>query len=198
MARIAGFGKLKQIRQSSCSLGLYKVSFQFFTCRIPFLNPSCCFFAGVWVLMTLMPTLLANLRAVDSSGSQLDWRQKLGWSLFAVGFFIEALADHQKSNFRANPENAGRFISSGLWSIVRHPNYLGEIVLWSGLGLAALPSLRGLERWSTLLSPVFITLLLTSVSGIPMLEKSGIKRWGSDPNYQLYLRNTPRLLPFIW
>lgn len=150
------------------------------------------------MLITLMPSLLANLRAVDSSGTQLNWKQKVGWSLFAVGFFIEALADHQKSNFRANPDNAGQFISTGLWSVVRHPNYLGEIILWSGLGIAALPSLRGLERWSALVSPVFISLLLTQVSGIPMLEKSGFKRWGADSRYQQYLRNTPRLLPFIW
>ena len=91
----------------------------------------------------------------------------------------------------------GKFINSGLWSISRHPNYFGEILLWSGLYVSASTVMRGSEFLSVL-SPVFVALLLTKVSGIPLLEKSGLKRWGRDPKYQQYLKNTAALVPFLW
>jgi steroid 5-alpha reductase family enzyme len=79
------------------------------------------------------------------------------------------------------------------WS--RHPNYFGEILLWIGVTLIAVPVLSGWQ-WVIIISPVFVTLLLTRVSGIPLLEARAAKRWGNDPEYQLYLATTPRLIPF--
>ena len=63
--------------------------------------------------------------------------------LQAMGFAIEVVADAQKSRFRAKPENKGRCVQNGLWAWSRHPNYLGEIVLWVGVAIVVLPVLRG-------------------------------------------------------
>ena len=102
-------------------------------------------------------------------------------------------ADRQKRQFRADPANADRFITSGLWAWSRHPNYFGEIVLWSGIAVIALPALSGWQLL-TLLSPVFVWFLLTRVSGVRMLEASAEKRWGDDPDYRRYASRTPALL----
>ena len=118
----------------------------------------------------------------------------LGIIVWLAGFAIEVIADQQKSAFKNNPENAGRFITSGLWAWSRHPNYFGEIVLWTGIAIIALPVLSG-WRWVMLISPVFVVLLLTRVSGIPLLEARARKRWGEDETFQAYTRDTPVLIP---
>jgi steroid 5-alpha reductase family enzyme len=111
-----------------------------------------------------------------------------------VGFLFEAVADDQKRRFRANPANEGRFIASGLWAWSRHPNYFGEITLWFGIALVALPALSGWQ-YATLISPVFVYLLLTRISGIPLLEARAKKRWGDEPAFQAYRARTPVLFP---
>ncbi len=118
----------------------------------------------------------------------------MGIVVWVAGFAIEVIADQQKSTFKRNPANAGRYITTGLWAWSRHPNYFGEITLWTGIAIIALPILEG-WRWVTLISPVFVFLLLTRVSGIPMLEARGKKRWGDEEAYQAYTRNTPVLVP---
>jgi protein-S-isoprenylcysteine O-methyltransferase Ste14 len=112
----------------------------------------------------------------------------------AAGFLLEIVADRQKRRFKADPANAGKFISSGLWAWSRHPNYFGEILLWLGVAMVAAPVLSGWQLVS-LISPVFVVLLLTRVSGIPLLEARSDKRWGSEPEYQSYKLNTPVLIP---
>ena len=82
----------------------------------------------------------------------------------------------------------------GLWRYSRHPNYLGEIMLWCGVALLALPALQGWQL-VTLVSPVFVFLLLTRVSGIPLLEKKAREKWGDDADYQHYRNSTPVLFP---
>jgi steroid 5-alpha reductase family enzyme len=108
---------------------------------------------------------------------------------------VEAVADWQKSDFRSRPENAGRFISTGLWSISRHPNYAGEIVLWIGVFVLSLGGLSSnlVQCAAAAASPLFVTFLLTQVSGIPMLEKMAQKRWGGEAAYQEYVASTPVL-----
>ncbi|MDH3193837.1 MAG: DUF1295 domain-containing protein, partial [Acidimicrobiia bacterium] len=106
----------------------------------------------------------------------------------------ESVADRQKSAFKKSPENEGRFITSGLWAWSRHPNYFGEIVLWTGIAIMSVPVLSG-WRWVALISPVFVVLLLTRVSGIPLLEARADKRWGGDRAYEDYKRRTPVLVP---
>lgn len=153
---------------------------------------------GVWVFITILPSLLLN-NINDSkrfSNKHFGYREYIGWSLWLLGLVIETVADAQKSVFRSNPDNKDKFISSGVWSISRHPNYLGEIILWFGLYLSASAYLRGIELLS-ILSPIFVYLLITKISGIPLLEKAAKKKWGNLPQYQEYLQKTPILIPFI-
>ena len=148
---------------------------------------------GVWVWMTLLPTLILNTSAKDE---KLTWKDYLGWSLWLVGFLLEAVADRQKSQFRSDPANKGKWISSGLWSLCRHPNYLGEILLWSGLFLPASSVMSGHQYWSVI-SPMFVAYLLIRVSGIPLLERQAMKRWGHLAQYSKYQQNTASLIPYL-
>lgn len=118
----------------------------------------------------------------------------LGLAVWVAGFTIEALTDEQKRQFRAAPRNHGEFIDTGLWAYSRHPNYFGEILLWCGVLLMSVTALRGWQ-WIGVISPIFVTFLLTRVSGIPLLEKKAQKRWGNDPSYQQYKARTPILVP---
>ena len=144
---------------------------------------------GLWVLLTLSCALAAMTTA---NPKPLGLLAVLGTALWLAGFAIEVMADQQKTRFRADPANAGRFIESGIWAWSRHPNYFGEILLWFGVALVALPALSGWQHL-TLISPVFVYVLLTRISGVPLLESRGKKRWGSDPAYQAYKKRTPVL-----
>jgi steroid 5-alpha reductase family enzyme len=146
---------------------------------------------GAWVFLTLA----AGLAAITSNDSvAADLYLFVGVAIWLSGFAIEVIADAQKSRFRSQSDNKQCFITSGLWRYSRHPNYFGEIVLWIGIAVIALPVLQGWQ-WLCLISPLFVILLLTRISGIPMLEKSARERWGSDPDYQHYVENTPVLIP---
>jgi steroid 5-alpha reductase family enzyme len=146
---------------------------------------------GLWVLLTIA-CALAIITSVERRS--IGWLAILGIALWFAGFTVEVVADRQKSTFKRDPTNKGGFISSGLWAWSRHPNYFGEIVLWTGIAMMAIPLLSG-WRWVVLISPVFVTLLLTRVSGIPMLEARAEKRWGQDEDFQVYTRTTPVLIP---
>ncbi|MCO5320196.1 MAG: DUF1295 domain-containing protein [Microthrixaceae bacterium] len=146
---------------------------------------------GLWVSLTLA----AALAAVTSTTEEpLAWWWLAGAALWTVGFVLESVADLQKSRFRADDSNRGDFITSGVWAWSRHPNYLGEIMLWTGVALIALPALQGWQ-FVTLISPLFVFVLLRYISGIPLLERSARRRWGDDPRWLAYQRNTPMLLP---
>ena len=148
---------------------------------------------GAWVFITMA----AGLAAITSMTQRpLGIFAIAGVFLWLVGFSIEVVADRQKTKFRQLPENADHFITSGLWAYSRHPNYFGEILLWLGITVIALPTLVGWQ-YVTRISPIFVALLLIKVSGVRLLEADGKDRWGSDPNYQYYVNNTPVLVPFI-
>ena len=146
---------------------------------------------GLWVLLTIAAAL-AIITSVERK--PIGWVAIVGIIIWVVGFTIEVVADRQKSAFKQNPANAGRFITTGLWAWSRHPNYFGEIVLWIGVAIMAVPVLSG-WRWVVLISPVFVVLLLTRVSGIPMLEARAEKRWGDDKQFQTYTGTTSVLIP---
>lgn len=148
---------------------------------------------GTWVFITMA----AGLAAMTSqSQSPVDGFLVVGATLWVIGFGIEVVADQQKTAFRKDPANAEKFISSGLWSISRHPNYFGEIILWIGIAVIALPVLEGWQ-WVTLVSPVFVSFLLLKVSGVPMLENNAESRWGNDPEFRQYKAKTPTLIPYF-
>lgn len=146
---------------------------------------------GLWVFLTLSCGLAA-MTSIDVR--PLGGVAAAGFVLWVVGFAVEAVADHQKRRFRADPANDGRFITSGLWAWSRHPNYFGEILLWVGIAVIAVPALSGWQ-YATLISPIFVFVLLTRISGVPLLEARGRKRWGDDEAYRAYVRTTPSLIP---
>ncbi len=146
---------------------------------------------GGWVFIT-MAAALAAITSVTQK--PLGIVAYAGTAVWLFGFAIEVIADRQKTEFRNDPDNAEKFISTGLWARSRHPNYFGEIVLWLGVAIIALPVLSGWQLL-TLVSPIFVMLLLIKVSGVRLLEENGKKRWGTDPAYQQYVQSTPVLIP---
>ncbi len=145
---------------------------------------------GLWVFLTVACALSIITGAERRS---FDVFAAIGLVVWLTGFAIEVTADNQKSAFRADPANRGRFIDVGLWAWSRHPNYFGEIVLWTGVAIIAIPILSG-WRWVMLISPVFVFVLLTRISGVPLLEARSDKKWGDEPAYRDYKRRTPSLL----
>ena len=116
----------------------------------------------------------------------------IGMITFIIGFLIEVVADNQKTKFRSIPDNKDKFITSGLWSYSRHPNYFGEISLWLGVAIMSFSSLKGWQL-ITLISPIFTYILLVYVSGVRLLEARGKQKWGHLDSYKEYLDNTPTI-----
>lgn len=154
-------------------------------------------FARFWLLQAITVAVVmlpvSYLLDRDAPGGFGAWTIA-GAGVFVVGLAIEAVADAQKSAFRAKESNRGRFVSSGLWRYSRHPNYFGEILVWLGLFLYAIPVLHD-AAFLVAAGPLFITLLLLFVSGIPPLEQSAEEKYGDDPAYRAYKRETSVLVP---
>jgi steroid 5-alpha reductase family enzyme len=165
--------------------------------RFDELKPSFVRFLNTWTLQGLWVTFTAStaLAAITTlTRKPIDLFAGIGFLIWVIGFAIEAAADAQKNRFRADPQNKGKFIQTGLWARSRHPNYFGEIVLWIGVAVICLPVLRGWQ-WLTLISPVFVTVLLTRISGVPLLEARADERWGGQKDYEAYKKRTPVLIP---
>ena len=143
---------------------------------------------GTWVSMCLLCVLTAISSNTGVGSGFTFW---LGLFLFVVGFALEVVADIQKSNFRKLLSNKDKFITSGLWGRSRHPNYLGELVLWIGIAVMSIASLEGLQ-YLTLISPLFVYVLLMYISGVRMLEESGEKKWGHLDEYKKHVQDTPK------
>ncbi|CAF3932747.1 unnamed protein product, partial [Rotaria sp. Silwood2] len=149
---------------------------------------------GLWVIITLLPTLYLNRKHFDKPLTKIDY---IGWSMWLFGFLFEVIADKQKMTFKNNLNNKENFISTGLWKYSRHPNYFGEICSWLGLYISSSHMLVGYEKFIGILSPIFVTCLLSFVSGIPILERQAMKLFGTNPAYHTYRNRTPILIPFI-
>lgn len=149
--------------------------------------------SALWVFLTTANALTLIVNNKKLVNQPIFY---LGLLIWFIGILFEIIADEQKRRFRLNEKNRGKFISSGLWSISRHPNYFGEIILWIGIAIISLPTLSGFQ-YVTLISPLFIYLLLTRISGVNLLEESSDKKWGDLPEYEQYKKETPVLVPFI-
>ena len=147
---------------------------------------------GLWVFLTMIVVIVINSQAEPAP--ELGIWDAIGLLIWLLGFSIEVIADNQKSAFNANSENQGKWIDSGLWSYSRHPNYLGEIMLWTGIACFGISCFSGMERLAWI-SPIFIYLLLTKISGVPILDRRGLEKWGDQPEYHKYREGTPTLLP---
>ena len=160
------------------------------------IKPSPTRFFMTWTLQGMWISICSAcaITAISTSeGILMNTLFFVGAITFILGFLIEVIADNQKTKFRSNPNNKDKFISTGLWSYSRHPNYLGEITLWTGVAIMSFSSLSGFQL-ITLISPVFTYLLLVYVSGVRLLEARGKRKWGHLESYQEYIKNTPTLL----
>lgn len=142
----------------------------------------------VWVI--LIPSLFYfNL---------FDAKQNIWWLIggiiFISGFLIESIADYQKYKFINNPKNKDKWISSGLWYYSRHPNYFGEILIWTGIYIFTLGSLSLIKSLIGLISPLFITIILLFVTGVPILEKKSDQKWGDNKDYLNYKKRTNKII----
>ncbi len=146
---------------------------------------------GMWVFMCIFPALIV----ISSFNSEINNYAIVGSVVWLFGFLFEIVADNQKSNF--NKLNKGKFISTGLWSMTRHPNYFGEFILWLGITIASLGYIDH-YKYIVLLTPIFVYLLLTRVSGVNLLEEIGEKRWGNSKEYQKYKEKTPLFFPKLF
>jgi len=165
--------------------------------RFDKIKPNFLRFLNIWTIQALWVTLTAAPALIAITAMQrkeLGIFALVGTIVWLVGFIFEVVADRQKTQFRNDPANRNRFIHTGLWAKSRHPNYFGEIVLWIGVLIIALPVLQGWQ-WIALISPIFVILLLTRISGIPGLEAKGNKKWGGQADYEAYKSRTPVLIP---
>ena len=165
---------------------------------------------ALWVFLTALPTyMILSVDDVTRSSSDAlgaskgkerqeesgaSPRDRAGAALWLLGFALQVTADRQKSAFLADAANRGKFITGGLWSCCQHPNYFGEMAMWAGVWLGTSSSFRGLEHLAAI-SPLFVYHLLTKVSGIPLLQKRSLQKWGRLPEYLEHIRKTPLLLP---
>ena len=147
--------------------------------------------SGLWVTLCSMCALVA---ISSSEGIVMNALTYIGIILFIIGFSIEVVADNQKTAFRSIEANKDSFITSGLWSKSRHPNYFGEVLLWFAIAVISFSSLEGLQL-ITLISPLFTYILLVYVSGVRMLEDMNDQKWANDEGYKSYKKNTPMLFP---
>jgi steroid 5-alpha reductase family enzyme len=157
-------------------------------------------FLGIWTIQALWCFLVASPVLVcvtsKSCATEPGLLDFAGWCVWVFGFAFEVIADQQKNAFRTNADNKGRFITTGLWSLSRHPNYFGEITMWVGICLSSSSCLQG-ANWMAWLSPLTTFILLMKVSGVPLLEATGEERWGKDPAYQWYMKHTPCIVPAL-
>jgi steroid 5-alpha reductase family enzyme len=159
---------------------------------------------GLWTFVVALPVLIVLLRKAgpvsefcalrETPLEHMVWIQWVGLAVWTAGFAIECVADGQKAAFRKDPENKGKWINVGLWAKAQHPNYFGEITLWTGLVMVGSPLYEGFE-WLAVMSPLVTWVLLTRVSGVPMVRARNARKWGNDPAYQAYLKEVPMLIP---
>lgn len=146
---------------------------------------------SAWLIM------LAALLALGMPSPTFTMLSYIGMAVWVSGLLIEGTADTQKYRFSSNPANKNRWIHTGLWRYSRHPNYFGEILVWSGVYITVFDSLQLQAAAVALISPLFITALLLFISGIPMLERSADKKWGNESAYKEYRHKTSPLIPWL-
>jgi len=140
---------------------------------------------GVVMFLVSLPVQLGHADRSPSVGPLAV----MGLLVWFLGIVFEAVGDMQLRRFKKDPSNAGLVMDRGLWSLTRHPNYFGDSCVWWGIGIVAAEA--GTAAWG-LIGPVVMTLFLTKVSGVPMLERSLAKR---KPGYADYMARTSGFFP---
>jgi len=139
---------------------------------------------GVIMILVALPIISVNF----ISNNPFGVFDVLAIFLWLTGFYIEAKADRQLTDFKRNIKNEGKIMKTGLWRHSRHPNYFGEVVLWWGIFCFAIS--EG-WFWPAIISPVLITYLILKVSGIPMLER----KYKNNVKYAEYVKTTRAFWP---
>ena len=147
--------------------------------------------SALWVYVTAGCAWAAILQKEPVSMQTFGWLCVWVW---LGAWVVEVVADAQKSQFRMRNKGKKGFIQTGLWSISRHPNYAGEIVMWFAVAGLAAPALQGWQKF-LLLSPCLVYVLIRYVSGVPMLESQADKTFGHRKDYQHYKETVPILWP---
>lgn len=145
---------------------------------------------GIAVWLIMLPVTLW----FRAPGSWTKW-MTAGWTIWIAGLTLETVADAQKFVAKRRPNGASRWMDTGLWKYSRHPNYFGELLCWWGVFVFGAGTYQGWQ-WAGIIGPITITYLLLKVTGIPTLEASANRKWGSEPAYQAYVQRTNRLLPW--
>jgi steroid 5-alpha reductase family enzyme len=142
-------------------------------------------FQGLLMFIVVTPVLLA----MTPTEPDIGIIAVVGVALWGVGFFFETVGDVQLARFKANPDNAGKVMDQGLWRYTRHPNYFGDFCVWWGIFLVAVET--G-DAAAGIIGPIVMSVLLTRVSGVPMLERGMTKR---RPGYEDYVARTSSFFP---
>ena len=155
-------------------------------------------FLGFWIMQGISVSIimLSILFASSVTGKSFGWIEIIGVLIAFSGFSIEAIADQQKFLFKM--QNPNKFAQLGLWKNIRHPNYLGEILIWIGISIAVIRFSGVGSWWIPFISPLWIIFLLVKFSGIPPLEKSWKERYKDNPEFQEYYENSWRLIPGLY
>ena len=135
-----------------------------------------------WVVS--LPIYFAIVSLVPPDLTMLDY---VGALVVLTGIVFESVGDEQLRRFRADRNNKGKVLDSGLWKYTRHPNYFGETLLWWGFGVIGVAT----GGFPGLLGPAILTYLMIYVSGVNLLEATLI----SKPGYIQYVGRTPAFLP---
>jgi steroid 5-alpha reductase family enzyme len=139
----------------------------------------------MWIIS--VPLLAAQQRPFPA---RLIWLDFVAIAVWAVGFFFESVGDFQLARFKANSDNKGKVLQSGVWRYTRHPNYFGDAAQWWGYYLFALAT-----GWFwTIYSPIIMTLLLLRVSGVALLERTLKEK---KPGYKEYAETTSAFVPWL-
>ena len=151
----------------------------------------------MWLLQLPVIFFMGKAIAGPGLGTSLTLLQKACAGIFGLGLGIETLADYQKFKFKCDKKNEGKFMQSGLFKYIQHPNYTGEIMCWWSIFGFCAPALTGLQYLSVV-SPIWITVLLMKVSGIPLLRKQWKKKYGHMDQYWKWRNSTWKLFPGLW
>lgn len=141
---------------------------------------------GVLLYIVSLPIILI----MTSTVNRFSFLTILGLLVWVIGFAFEVIGDYQLMVFKNTTSNQGKLLTTGLWSLTRHPNYFGEALSWWGIYLITLVEVRNIAG---VIGPVIITLLLLFVSGVPLLEK----KYKERPDFIAYAKKTPKFVPFI-
>tara|TARA_B100001250_G_scaffold327478_1_gene291714 strand:- start:1595 stop:2449 length:855 start_codon:yes stop_codon:yes gene_type:complete len=148
---------------------------------------------GLWVFICLLPVLIVFSTPTNPELLYLAF----GGLIYLLGLVIEITADYQKTKHNKKNEKERKFISKGLWSKSRHPNYFGEFLIWTGITIISFPVFSGF-KYLALITPIFIYFLLNHISGVNLLEERAKEKWGDNPDYIDYLKTTPKFFPKIF